>query len=54
MIAYFSRKMILDKNRYKTYNVEYLGIVKIFKTKQNYLQDCKYNVIIFINYYNFC
>ena len=32
LIAYFSRKMILIKTQYKTYDVELLAIVKALKT----------------------
>ena len=45
--------MILVKTQYKTYNIELIAIVKIFKTGCHYFKSCKHNVVILINYNNF-
>ena len=54
LVAYFSRKMIPAKTRYKTYNAELLAIVEVFKTWRHYLESCKYKVFVLINYNNLC
>ena len=51
-IAFFSRKMILAKTRYKTYDDELLAIVKAFKTWRYYLKGCKYEVLVLTDYNN--
>ncbi len=45
--------MILAETRYKTYNNELLAIIEAFKTWRYYLEDCKYEALILINYNNF-
>lgn len=52
-MAYFLRKIIFTETCYKTYNIELLPIIKIFKTWKYYLKDCKYKVFVLINYNNF-
>ena len=55
LMAYYSRKMILAKTRYKTHNSQLLAIVEAFKTWQHYLKDCKHKVLVLINHNNlFC
>lgn len=54
LMPFFSRKMILAKTRYKTYNGELLAIVEAFKTWRHYLKGCKYKVFVLINYNNLC
>ena len=51
-VAYFSRKMIPAEIRYKTHNGELLAIVGAFKTWRHYLERCKYEVLVLINYNN--
>ena len=51
-MAYYSQKMILAKNWYKTYNDKFLIIVKVFKTWRYYLEDCKHKIFIFTNHNN--
>lgn len=51
-IALYFQKIILIKTQ-KIYNNKILIIVEIFKTCQNYLKSCKYEIFIFINYKNF-
>ena len=46
--------MILAKTQLKTQNDEFLAIVKVFKTWQNYLEGCKHKVFVFTNNNNFC
>ena len=51
-VAYFFRKMILAKTRYKTHDAELLAIVKAFKTWRHYLESCKHEVLVLTNYNN--
>ena len=44
--------MILAATLYKTYKIELLAIVEVFKTGQYYLKCCKYKILIFTNYNN--
>ena len=53
-IAYFLRKMILAKTRYKTHNGELLAIVKAFKTWRHYLEGCKHKVLVLTDYNKLC
>ena len=53
LVAFFSRKIIFVKTWYKTYNNEFLAIVKAFKTWQHYLKDCKYEILILTDHNNF-
>ena len=46
--------MISAETPYKTYNVELLAIIEIFKTWKYYLEGCKYEVLVFIDYNNLC
>lgn len=52
-MTFFSWKMIFAKIYYKTYNNELKAIIKTFKTWKYYLKDCKYEVLILIDYNNF-
>ena len=52
-VAYFSRKMIPAKTRYKTHNGELLAIVEAFKTWRYYLEGCKHKVFVLTNHKNF-
>ena len=51
-IAFFSRKMIPAKTRYKTHNSKLLAIVKAFKTWWHYLESCKHEYLVLTNYNN--
>ena len=51
-VAYFFRKMIPPKTRYKTHNSELLAIVEAFKTWQYYLEGCKYKVLVLTDHNN--
>ena len=51
-VAYYSRKMILAKIRYKTHNDELLAIVEVFKTWRYYLKCGKHKVFVFTNHNN--
>ncbi len=53
-IAFFSKKMIPTKTRYKTHNQELLAIVKVFKTWRHYLEHCKYKVFVLTDHNNLC
>ena len=53
-VAYFSRKMIFAETRYKAHNGELLAIVEVFKTWRHYLEGCKHEVLVFIDYNNLC
>ena len=52
LVAYFLRKMIPAETRYKTYNGEFLVIVKAFKTWRHYLEGCKHKVLVLTDYNN--
>ena len=52
LIAYFLRKMIFAKTRYKTHNCELLAIIKAFKTWRHYLESCKHKVLVSTDYNN--
>ena len=54
LVAYFLRKMIPAKTKYKTYDIELLAIVKAFKTWRHYLKDCKYKVLVLTDHNNLC
>ena len=51
-VIFFFRKMILTETWYKTHNDKLLAIVKVFKTWQQYLKDCKYKVLVLTDYNN--
>ena len=53
-VAYFLRKMISAKTRYKTHDGKFLAIVQAFKTWRHYLKGCKHEVLVFTNYNNLC
>ena len=50
--AYFSRKRIPAKTRYKTHDGELLAIVEAFKTWRHYLEDCKHEMLILTDHNN--
>ena len=52
-MAYYLHKIIPAKTRYKTYNCEFLAIVKVFKIWQYYLKDYKHKVFILTDHNNF-
>ncbi len=45
-VAFFSKKMILAKTWYETYDGELLVIVEAFKTWNHYFKGCKYEVLV--------
>ena len=51
-VAYFLRKMILAKTRYKTHNGELLAIVEAFKTWRHYLESCKHEILVLTDHNN--
>ena len=52
LVAFFSRKMISAKTWYKTHDGEFLAIVEAFKTWHHYLEFCKHEILVLINYNN--
>lgn len=50
LVVFFSKKMIVVETWYKTYNQKLLGIVWAFKTWCHYLDKCKVEFLIFIDY----
>ena len=46
--------MILIETQYKIYNGKFLAIIEAFKIWRHYLEGCKHEVLIFINYNNLC
>ena len=52
-VAYFLRKMIPAKTRYKTHDGELLAIVEVFKTWWHYLESCKHEVFVLTDHNNF-
>lgn len=46
------QKVILVETLYKTYNSKFLAIVKVFKPWCHNLEDCKYKLLVLINYNN--
>ena len=51
-VAYFLRKMIPAKTRYKTHDGEFLAIVEAFKTWRDYLEGCKLEVLVLTDHNN--
>ncbi len=51
-VAFFSRKMILAKTCYETYDNELLAIVEAFKTWRHYLDGYKHEVLMLTNHNN--
>ena len=51
-VAYYSRKMIPAKTRYKTHDTKLLAIVEVFKNWRYYLEDCQYKVLVLTNHNN--
>ena len=54
LVAFFSRKMISAKTRYKTHNGKLLAIVEAFKTWCYYLKVCKHKVLVLTDHNNVC
>ena len=54
LIAFFSRKMIPTETWYETHDGELLAIVKAFTTWCHYLDGCKHEVLVLIDYNNLC
>ena len=52
LVAYYSRKMIPAKTRYKTHDGELLAIIEVFKTWHHHLKGCNYKVLVLTNYNN--
>ena len=52
-MAYFLRKIILAKTKYKNHYNKLLTIIKAFKTWQYYLKDYKYKDFILTDYKKF-
>ncbi len=50
--AFFFKKMILAETWYETYNGKLVAIMELFKIWKHYLEDYKYEVLIFIDYNN--
>ena len=44
--------MIPTKTHYETHDQELLAIVEVFKTWHHYLQGCKYEILVLIDYNN--
>ncbi len=44
--------MILAETWYKIHNQELLAIIEAFKTWRHYLEDCKYEVLVFTDHNN--
>lgn len=47
-MSFFFKKMILAEIQYKTYDDEFLAIIEVFKTWQNFFEGYKYEILIFI------
>ncbi len=45
--------MIPTETRYETHDGELLAIVEVFKTEKHYLEGCKQEVLMLIDYNNF-
>ena len=54
LVDFFSRKIILPKTWYKTYNSEFLAIVGVFKIWRHYLESYKHKILVFTDCNNFC
>ena len=52
LVAFFWRKMISVETWYETHNGELLAIIKVFKIWHDYLEACKYKVLVFPDYNN--
>ncbi len=44
--------MIPAETRYETHDGELLAIVEVFKTWRHYLEDCKYEILVFTDHNN--
>lgn len=51
-VTYYSRKMLLTKQNYETYNAELLAIVKDFKTWRHYFKKGVYTILVFMDHNN--
>ena len=51
-VAFFSRKMILTKTRYKTHDGELLAIIEAFKTWRHYLEGFQHEVLVLTDHNN--
>ena len=51
-VAFYSRKMIPAKTRYKTHDAELLAIVEAFKIWRHYLEGCKHEVLVLTDHNN--
>lgn len=51
-MMHFLKKMMPAETRYKTYNGKFLANVKVFKILCYYLEGCKHEVFLVIDYYN--
>ncbi len=49
-MAFFSRKMIPVETQYEMYNSVLLAIIEAFKTWKDYLEGCKYKVLVLIDH----
>ena len=45
--------MIIAETQYKTHNGEFLAIVEAFKTWRHYLEVCKHEIFVLMDYNNF-
>lgn len=52
LVIFFSWKMILIDTQYNTHNSKLLTIIEVFQTCCHYLEGCKYEVLMLINYNN--
>lgn len=48
--GFFSKKIIFAKTQYKTYDGDFLAIIKVFKTYKHYLKGYKYVILLLIDY----
>ena len=51
-VAFFSCKMIPAETRHETHDGKLLAIVKVFKTCQHYLEDCKHELLVLTDHNN--
>ena len=51
-MAFFSRKMIPVKTRYKTHDSKLLAIIKAFKTRRHHLEGFQHKVLVLTDHNN--
>ena len=49
-ITFFCKIIIIVETWYEIHNGEFLAIIKTFKTWHHYLEDCKHDIFVLMDY----